>query len=84
MFTSTQSQSIHTPYSWRYRANDIGLKLKSRSTESRLVVLSNEKSVIAALVSGGFAKTASMTAAPMPSSGIGAYTLIRVLCIACS
>src|SRR6266571_4108147 len=74
----------HTPCSSRYLVNDVGLKPKSRSTESRSVVLSKEKRVIAAFVSGGLGNTASITAAPTPTNGVGAYALMRVLCIACN
>ncbi len=63
---------------------DVGEKPKSRSTLCRSVVLSNVKRVIAAFVNGGFGKKASMTAAPIPTSGVGVDTLIRFLCIACN
>src|SRR2546430_6379702 len=58
------------PYTTLFRS--MGLKPKSRSTLFKSVVLLKEKRVIAALVKGGFGNTASITAAPTPTSGVGA------------
>src|SRR5712692_11321316 len=79
-----QTLVLDTPCSCKKVVKDMGVKPKSRSTLCRSVVLSKVKRVMAALVNGGLGSTASMTAAPAPTRGVGAGTLMRCVCIACN
>ena len=69
----------YTPCSCKYAVNETGVKPKSRSTLCKSVMLSKVKRVIAAFVSGGFGSTASITAAPTPTRGVGAGALMLAI-----